>query len=78
MPKITKVQTVEITPQQFVSSCTYGELIELQLEVDSAIGRIENIAGIEVVEEEEISVKSKNLNPKKTHSNKTVGVTKTI
>lgn len=63
MPKITKVQTLEITPQQFVSSCTHGELIELQLEVDSAI-RTHNINEIEVVEEEEISVKSKNLNPK--------------
>ena len=65
MPKITKVQTVEITPQQFVSSCTYGELIELQLEVDSAI-RTHNINEIEVVEEEEISVKTNSLSSHET------------
>jgi len=34
MPKLEKVIQIEITPTQYVNSCTYTELLELSLELD--------------------------------------------
>jgi len=34
MPKLEKVIQIEITPTQYVNSCTYTELLELSLELE--------------------------------------------
>ena len=34
MPKLEKVIQIEITPTQYVNSCTHTELLELSLEVE--------------------------------------------
>jgi hypothetical protein len=40
MPKLEKVIQIEITPTQYVNSCTHTELLELSLELDRKMATV--------------------------------------